>query len=204
MQTTALRVPGAFLFEPRVFGDPRGHFAETFKASVFEETVGHPLTVAQTNTSVSRAGTVRGIHFAQLPPSQAKYVTCASGAVFDVVVDLRLGSPTFGQWDAAVLDDTTRKAIYVPEGCGHAFMALRDDSVVTYLCSAPYAPEREHGLHPLDETVGVEWPREHDGSPLEPLLSEKDEAAPRLAALKDSGLLATWDEAQAWRAGLNR
>jgi dTDP-4-dehydrorhamnose 3,5-epimerase len=202
MQATALSIAGAFLFEPRVFPDPRGHFAETFKTDVFEQTVGHPLTVAQANASVSRAGTVRGIHFAQLPPSQAKYVTCAAGAVFDVVIDLRVGSPTYAQWDGAVLDDETRKAVYVPEGCGHAFMALCDDSVVTYLCSAPYAPAREHGLHPLDETIAIEWPSEHAGLQLSPLLSEKDEAAPRLADLEQSGVLTTYDDYQRWVATL--
>lgn len=202
MHVTPLSIAGAFVFEPRVFDDPRGHFAETFKASVFEGAAGHPLHVAQANASVSRAGTVRGIHFAQLPPSQAKYVSCSSGAVFDVVIDLRVGSPTYAQWDGAVLDGESRKAIYVPEGCGHAFMALEDDSVVTYLCSAPYAPDREHGLHPLDETIAITWPREHQGRPLEPLLSEKDEAAPRLADLEQSGVLTTWADYQAWVASL--
>ena len=137
-----------------------------------------PLHLAQANCSVSSAGTLRGIHFAQLPPSQAKYVTCLHGAALDVVVDLRVGSPTFGQWDSVLLDDVDRRAVYLPEGLGHAFMALEDHTVVTYLCSAPYAPGREHGIHPLDPDVGIDWPTTaRDGSPLAPLLSPKDDAA---------------------------
>ena len=119
-----------------------------------------PVHLAQANCSVSSAGTLRGIHFAQLPPSQAKFVTCVHGAAFDVVVDLRAGSPTFGQWDAVLLDARDRRAVYLPEGLGHAFMALEDDTVVTYLCSTPHAPDREHGIHPLDPQIGIEWPTE--------------------------------------------
>ncbi len=167
------------------------------------EATGHALHLAQANCSVSSAGTLRGIHFAQLPPSQAKFVTCVHGAALDVVVDLRVGSPTFGQWDSVLLDDVDRRAIYLPEGLGHAFMALEDHTVVNYLCSAPYAPGREHGVHPLDPEIGIDWPHAaRDGSPLAPLLSPKDEAAPTLAEVRDSGLLATYDEARAFTSSL--
>jgi dTDP-4-dehydrorhamnose 3,5-epimerase len=146
---------------------------------------------------------VRGIHFAQLPPSQAKYVTCPSGAILDVVVDIRVGSPTFGEWDAVQLDDEERKALYLAEGLGHAFMALTDDTVVNYLCSEPYAPGREHGVHPLDPAIGIDWPtRGREGAELTPTLSPKDEQAPLLADLVDSGLLPSFGDAQEYVAGL--
>jgi dTDP-4-dehydrorhamnose 3,5-epimerase len=191
------RIPGAFAITPPQHRDERGVFLEWFRSDVFVETTGHHFTIAQANCSVSAAGTLRGIHFAQLPPSQAKYVTCPSGAVLDVVVDIRVGSPTFGQWDVVELDDENHKAVYIPEGLGHAFMALADDTVVTYLCSAPYAPGREHGIHPLDPALGIPWPHVgRDRRPLEASLSSKDQQAPGLADLVDSGLLPTFDEAE--------
>jgi len=190
MEYRELSVPGAWEITPRQFGDPRGVFLEWFKDAPFAEHAGHALNLAQANLSVSAAGVVRGIHFADVPPGQAKYVTCARGAVLDVVVDIRVGSPTFGQWDSVLLDDVDRRAIYLAEGLGHAFMSLEDDSTVLYLCSTGYNPTAEHGIHPLDAKIGVAWPsRSRDGSPLEPLLSEKDEAAPTLAQALESGLL---------------
>jgi dTDP-4-dehydrorhamnose 3,5-epimerase len=197
------KIPGAFSVTPQQHRDDRGVFLEWFRAERFVEAAGHPFTIAQANCSVSVAGTVRGIHFAQLPPSQAKYVTCPSGAILDVVVDIRVGSPTFGQWDAVVLDDVDRKALYVSEGLGHAFMALADDTVVNYLCSAPYAPGREHGVHPLDPAIGIDWPTQaRDGSPITPNLSPKDAEAPTLAELADTGLLPAYDAVQEFVAGL--
>jgi dTDP-4-dehydrorhamnose 3,5-epimerase len=196
---TETKISGAFTMTPQQHRDDRGVFLEWFRSDRFVETTGHRFEVAQANCSVSAAGTIRGIHFAQLPPSQAKYVTCPSGAILDVVVDIRLGSPTFGQWDAVVLDDEDRKALYIAEGLGHAFMALTDGSVVNYLCSAQYAPGREHGVHPLDPAIGIEWPtRGRDGSALTPSLSPKDEQAPVLADLVDSGLLPEHADVQAY------
>jgi dTDP-4-dehydrorhamnose 3,5-epimerase len=190
MQIRELSVPGAFEITPQQFGDPRGVFLEWFKDVPFTGAAGHRFDLAQANLSVSAAGVVRGIHFADVPPSQAKYVTCAKGAVLDVVVDIRVGSPTFGRWDSVMLDDVDRRAIYLGEGLGHAFMSLEDDSTVLYLCSAPYAPGREHGVHPLDPDVGIDWPRvARDGSPLTPQLSDKDAAAPSLADARGQGLL---------------
>lgn len=191
------KIPGAFAVTPQQHRDDRGVFLEWFRSDKFVETTGHRFTIAQANCSVSSAGTLRGIHFAQLPPSQAKYVTCPSGAILDVVVDIRIGSPTFGQWDAVVLDDQDRKALYLAEGLGHAFMALADGTVVNYLCSAPYAPGREHGVHPLDPAIGIIWPTEgRDGIALTPSLSPKDEQAPLLADIVDTGVLPTYDEVQ--------
>lgn len=197
MLITETKISGAFSVTPQQHRDDRGVFLEWFRSDRFVEMTGHRFTIAQANCSVSSAGTVRGIHFAQLPPSQAKYVTCPSGAILDVVVDIRVGSPTFGQWDAVQLDDEDRKALYLAEGLGHAFMALEDDTVVNYLCSAPYAPGREHGIHPLDPAIGIDWPTHgRDGTPLTPSLSPKDEQAPALADLVDTGVLPTYDEVQ--------
>ncbi len=178
-------------------------FLEWFRADVFAEAVGHPLHLAQANTSVSSAGTLRGIHFARLPPSQAKLVTCVQGAAFDVVVDLRVDSPSYGGWDAVLLDDEHRRAVYLPEGVGHAFLALEDHTVVTYLCSAPYAPGREHAVHPFDPELGIGWPTtDRHGDPVTPLLSAKDDAAPSLAQVREAGLLATYEEALAFTRSL--
>ena len=190
MQFRELSIAGAWEITPRQFGDDRGVFLEWFKDAPFAGATGHGLSLAQANCSVSEAGVLRGIHFADVPPGQAKYVTCAKGAVLDVAVDLRVGSPTFGQWDSVLLDDVDRRAIYLSEGLGHAFCALEDDSTVLYLCSEGYAPEREHGIHPLDPEVGIVWPTHaRDGRPLEYHLSEKDTAAPSLKEALADGLL---------------
>jgi dTDP-4-dehydrorhamnose 3,5-epimerase len=190
MQVRELTVPGAWEITPQQFGDPRGVFLEWFKDEAFTDAVGHRLDLQQANLSVSAAGVVRGIHFADVPPGQAKYVTCARGAVLDVVVDIRVGSPTFGQWDSVLLDDVDRRAIYLSEGLGHAFCSLEDDSTVLYLCSTGYSPGREHGIHPLDPEIGIAWPTEdRAGRPLTPLLSEKDAAAPTLSEARTQGLL---------------
>jgi dTDP-4-dehydrorhamnose 3,5-epimerase len=148
--------------------------------------------------SVSARGTVRGIHFADVPPGQAKYVTCVAGAVLDVVVDIRVGSPTFGQWESVRLDTVERRAVYLSEGLGHGFCALEDGSTVVYLCSEGYAPQREHEVHPLDPGIGIDW-----GLPVAELrLSDKDSAAPTLAEARESGLLPSYDECVAYRAVL--
>lgn len=205
MEYRQLSVQDAWQITPRQFGDDRGVFLEWFKDAPFAQNVGHPLSLAQANCSVSAAGVLRGIHFAQVPPSQAKYVTCPKGAVLDVVIDIRVGSPSFGQWDAVLLDDVDRRAIYVSEGLGHAFMSLEDGSTVVYLCSAPYAPGREHAVHPLDPALGIAWPTTaRDGSPLTPLLSPKDDAAPSLAEAAAQGLLPTLEEVEEFRAALRR
>ncbi|HET7389011.1 MAG TPA: dTDP-4-dehydrorhamnose 3,5-epimerase [Nocardioidaceae bacterium] len=204
MQIRELGIPGAFEMTPQIHGDMRGGFFEWFRADRFAETTGHDLRLAQANSSVSAAGTVRGVHFAELPPSQAKYVTCPAGALFDVVVDIRVGSRTYGAWEGVLLDDVNRKAVYVGEGLGHAFMALEDATVACYLCSAPYSPDREHAIDPLDPEIGIVWPREgRGGSPLEPILSEKDAAAPGLDDVRRAGLLPGYDAVLAYLETLN-
>src|SRR5215831_12105121 len=138
MKARQLDIPGAWEITPAVHGDSRGLFFEWLTDRGFTAFAGHRLDVRQANCSVSAAGVLRGLHFAQLPPGQAKYVTCLSGSVFDVVVDVRVGSPTFGQWDSVLLDVRERRSIYLAEGLAHGFLALEDDSTVAYLCSAGY------------------------------------------------------------------
>lgn len=192
-----LSIPGAWVHEPRVFPDSRGSFHEWFKAPDFATATGHRLRLEQANCSVSGRGTLRGVHFADVPPGQAKYVKCVRGAVLDTVVDIRTGSPAFGRWEQVLLDDRDHRAVYLSEGLGHAFMALTDDATVVYLCSEGYAPEREHGLHPLDPGLGIVWPAE-----VAPVLSEKDAAAPGLAEAERRGMLPRYDACLAYRARL--
>jgi dTDP-4-dehydrorhamnose 3,5-epimerase len=194
-----LSVPGAWEITPVQHGDPRGVFLEAFQGAPFAEHLGHRFDLQQANLSVSAAGVLRGIHFADVPPGQAKYVTCPRGAVLDIVVDIRVGSPTFGRWDSVLLDDVDRRAIYLSEGLGHAFFSLEDDSTVMYLCSTGYSPGREHGIHPLDAAIGIEWPTtDRHGNPVTPQLSDKDTAAPTLAEAAEQGLLPRYDEVRAY------
>jgi 5-epimerase len=189
VQVRELAVPEAYAFTPAAFSDQRGMFAAPFQQQVFAEAVGHPLQVAQVNYSVSRRGALRGVHFTEVPPGQAKYVFCAWGALLDVVVDVRVGSPTFGQWDVVRLDAFTGQAVYLAEGLGHACMALADDTVMTYLCSTAYNPAADRGIDPLDPCLALPWPDDH-----EPLLSARDAAAPTLARARSEGLLPRYDD----------
>ncbi|MFJ3333891.1 dTDP-4-dehydrorhamnose 3,5-epimerase [Streptomyces sp. NPDC086766] len=182
-----LGIEGAWVDTPRVFTDSRGRFHELFKDEQFHESTGRRLGLAQANCSRSVLGTLRGIHYASVPPGQAKYVTCVRGAVLDVVVDIRAGSPSFGKWEAVRLDDSTHRSVYLSEGLGHAFMALEHDSTVVYLCSEGYAPDREYGIDPLDPALGIAWPEN-----LTPRLSPKDAAAPTLEEAERKGLLPSY------------
>jgi dTDP-4-dehydrorhamnose 3,5-epimerase len=191
-----LSIQGAWEITPTQHGDPRGLFLEWYRFDHLAAEVGHPLRLAQANISVSARGVVRGIHFADVPPGQAKYATCTRGALIDVVVDVRVGSPTFGRWETVRLDDVDRRAVYLAEGLGHGFCALTDDATLTYLCSETYNPRAEHTVHPLDPRLGIEWPV------ATPVLSARDEAAPSFAEAKESGLLPFYDECVAHYATL--
>jgi dTDP-4-dehydrorhamnose 3,5-epimerase len=193
----SLSVEGAWEITPQQHGDPRGLFLEWYRFDRLAEAVGHPLRLAQGNLSVSSRDVVRGIHFADVPPGQAKYVTCVRGAVLDVVVDLRVGSPTFGRWEGVVLDDVDRRAVYLAEGLGHGFCAMTDDATLTYLCSTTYNPSGEHTVHPLDEELGIDWPARV------PRLSARDAAAPSLAQARTAGLLPVYDTCRRYTAGLD-
>ena len=200
MSARELVIPGAWEITPVVHSDSRGTFFEWFTEAEFTAITGHRLNLRQANCSVSNAGVLRGVHFAQLPPGQAKYVSCTRGAVVDVVVDIRVGSPTFGTWDSVTLDDRTHRSVYLSEGLGHAFLALEDESTVTYLCSAGYDPAREHTINALDPTLGIEWTSL--GWHADLILSDRDRAAPTLAEVRAQGLLPTSEQTAAFIEGL--
>ena len=184
-----LAVPDSYLVDLVPHGDSRGRFTEWYRADVLSAALGHPLTLAQANHSVSARGALRGVHFAQVPPGQAKYVYCPAGKLLDVVVDLLVGSPTFGVHDAVVLDSEQPRALYLAEGLGHAFLSLADGTSLTYLVSTGYDPGREFTVSPLDPELDLPWP---DDVELE--LSDRDRAAPTLAEARERGLLPTTDQ----------
>jgi dTDP-4-dehydrorhamnose 3,5-epimerase len=197
MQVRELDIGGAWEITPPLHSDSRGLFFEWLTDRDFTAFAGHRLDVRQANCSVSAAGVLRGLHFAALPPSQAKYVTCLSGSVFDVVVDIRVGSPTFGRWDSVMLDDRDHRSVYLSEGLAHGFLALQDNSTVMYLCPAEYNPQREHTIAATDPALAIHWPSGHDL-----VMSDRDAAAPTLDEARAAGLLPTWDETQAFIHGL--
>ncbi len=194
-----ISIGGAWTFTPAVYQDDRGCFMEWFRAGELSGSLGYWPEIAQANCSVSRRGVIRGVHFASVPPGQAKYVTCVSGAVLDVIVDVRVGSPSYGRWEGVRLDDASRRAVFLSEGLGHAFIALSDEATVIYLCSTPYSPGREHGVHPLDPDIGIEWPAN-----TEPVLSGKDAAAPTLEQARHAGLLPTYADCEAYLGSLRK
>ncbi|WP_329580480.1 dTDP-4-dehydrorhamnose 3,5-epimerase [Kitasatospora sp. NBC_01250] len=184
MKTRQLTVPGAWEIELDPHHDERGTFAEWYAQGAFAEALGTPLPVALAAVSISRRGVVRGVHYVETPPGQARYVTCVSGEILDFTVDIRTGSPTFGQWDSLRLGPGHWRALYLTEGLGHAFTALTEQATVLYLCSAPYAAERERTIHPFDPDLALPWP-----TGLEPNLSERDAQAPTLAQARQLGRL---------------
>ena len=158
MKVRELDIPGAWEITPTIHGDSRGMFFEWLTDRGFTAFAGHRLDVRQANCSVSAAGVLRGLHFAQVPPSQAKYVTCVSGSVFDVVVDIRVGSPTFGQLGRGAARRPRPPDDLHLRGPGHGFLALQDNSTVMYLCSAEYSPQREHTICATDPALAIDWP----------------------------------------------
>jgi dTDP-4-dehydrorhamnose 3,5-epimerase len=188
------------MFTPQVHRDDRGSFVEAFRGAEFAADLGYQFEVAQVNCSASRRGVIRGIHYSDVPPGQAKYVTCVAGAIMDVVVDLREGSPEFGTWEATRLDDIDQRALFLTEGLGHAFMALTEQATVLYLCSTSYAPGREHAVHPLDPALGIIWPLDDLGG--DPVLSAKDAAAVSLKQALRDGALPKYDDCASYAARL--
>ena len=181
MGVEELEIPGAWVFTPKHFGDDRGVFFEWFQDSTFREHAGDDFVLAQANCSVSQKGVLRGIHYANVPPGQRKYVTCFSGSALDVLVDLRPTSPTFGKWLSIKLDTADSKVVFIPNGVGHAFMALEDNTTIVYLCDQRYNPSGEFEIHPLDPTIAITWPTD-----IEPLISPKDAAAPSFSEAMNS------------------
>jgi dTDP-4-dehydrorhamnose 3,5-epimerase len=178
MRSLNTKLDGVVLLEPDVHRDGRGFMVETFRRDAWAK-LGIEVEFVQHNHSRSARGTLRGLHF-QTEPGQAKLVRCPRGRIFDVAVDLRRDSPTFGQWEGHVLDDEKHRQLFVPVGFGHGFAVLSDVADVAYLCSSTYDPATESGIAWDDPGVAVEWPVE------DPLLSERDKTAPRLAEVADS------------------
>ncbi len=193
-------VDGAFEFTPAVFPDGRGLFASPYQDAAFAEALDRPLfPVRDVSHNRSARGVLRGIHYTASPPGRAKYVYCPYGEVQDYLVDLRVGSPTFGRWATTELSGDNCRALYIPVGVGHAFLSLRDDSVVVYLMSEGYVPANELAVSPLDPEIGL---------PIPPGLairqSDRDAAAPTLAEARERGLLDDYElcrnvEAKLWR-----
>lgn len=188
MDIVPLDLPGAWLCTPRQFGDDRGRFLEWFRDDLVRGATGRSFQTLQANLSVSARGVLRGMHVADVPPGQSKVVSCVSGAVVDVVVDVRVGSPTFGGIASAVLDDVDRRVMVVAEGLAHGFCALRDDSVVSYLVSSTYDPATEHTLDALDPVLALPWPS--DLGP--PVRSPRDAVAPTLEQALEQGILPSY------------
>ncbi|HEV7774255.1 MAG TPA: dTDP-4-dehydrorhamnose 3,5-epimerase [Conexibacter sp.] len=174
MRTLPTSLAGVLVIEPAVHGDHRGFFAETFREDAWTQ-AGIDMAFVQDNHSRSHRGTLRGMHF-QTAPGQAKLVRCARGAIFDVVVDLRRGSPTFGRWEGFVLDDDTMRQLFVPIGFAHGFCVTSEVADVVYKCSSYYDAATESGIAYDDPAIGIEWP-----IGVEPIVSERDATAPRLA-----------------------
>jgi NDP-hexose 3,5-(Or5-) epimerase len=196
-QITELAVPDAYRIMPMKHPDLRGHFFEAYRADVLSDLIGYPFVVGQGNYSLSSRNTLRGIHGTTIPPGQAKLVTCVRGAVLDVVVDLRVGSPTFGVYDITPQDEDSGVAVYLADGLGHAFLALTDDACMSYLCSTEYQPGTMIEVDPLDPDIGIPW-----GLTEEPIMSDKDRNAPTLAEARASGRLPTYADCVAFYTSL--
>ncbi|MFC8566292.1 dTDP-4-dehydrorhamnose 3,5-epimerase family protein [Streptomyces sp. NPDC057245] len=192
MKARPLSVLGAVEFSPASYPDDRGLFVSTFTEDEFTEAAGGPLfPVRQASVSVSRRGVVRGVHFTAVSPGTEKYVHCPRGTALDIVVDLRVGSPTFGTWDSVVLDARDFRAVYLPAGLGHAFVALEDDTVMSYLLSAGYVAAHELAVSVLDPELGLPLP--HD---ITPVLSERDRQAVTLAEAAARDMLPRFNHSQ--------
>lgn len=173
MKVVETGLPGCVVIEPAVFGDERGFFFETWNAERFAER-GLPTTFVQSNVSSSSRGVLRGLHY-QWPNPQGKLVSVLEGEVYDVAVDIRRGSPTFGQWEAVILSAENKRQFWIPEGFAHGFAVVSERAVFSYLCTAVYDKVADAGVRWDDPGIGIDWPISH------PQLSAKDEAAPLLA-----------------------
>ena len=188
MKVTPLKIDGSWIIDLNIFEDGRGFFYESFRSEIAKKYFGREFSIKQSNTSVSKKGSVRGIHYALVPPSQAKYVQCQKGSIVDYIIDIRVGSPTFSQFVEIDLSATNPQAIFIEEGLAHAFVALEDETVVTYFVSENYNPEREKGINPFDSDLDIKWPNIN----LE--LSEKDKLAISLKEAQIQNLLPMFDD----------
>ena len=185
MNVLPTAIPGVLILEPRVFSDARGYFFESFSQREFDEKVvpllGHPVNFVQDNESMSAFGVVRGLHFQRPPFTQSKLVRCVRGSVLDVAVDIRRGSPTFGQHVAVELSEENHRQFFIPKGFAHGFAVLSETAVFQYKCDEFYHPEADAGIQLLDPALGIDWRIPWDRA----VMSEKDRVR---AALQDSPL----------------
>jgi dTDP-4-dehydrorhamnose 3,5-epimerase len=185
MKLTQLGIDGAWIADSPVWSDDRGFFREWFRSEDVKAATGREFGIEQANISLSSAGTLRGIHYSIAPRGQAKWITCVSGSIKDVIVDIRPDSRTFGKWIDVELKGGSGKAVLISEGLGHGFLALEDNTAVVYLVSTPFSPIDEFEINPLDEKIGIKW-----GMNLSTLkISEKDKIAPTLAERLAEGKL---------------
>ena len=185
MKLTQLEIEGVWLAESPVWRDDRGFFREWFKVEDIESVTGEDFGIEQANISVSSKGTLRGIHYSIAPRGQAKWITCVSGSIQDVIVDIRPSSKTFGQWIEVELQGASGKSVFISQGLGHGFLALEDHTAVAYLVSTPYAPDHEFEINPLDKEIGIHWNLDQEVLKI----SDKDKSAPDLLDRKSQGLL---------------
>ncbi|ELY4482809.1 dTDP-4-dehydrorhamnose 3,5-epimerase [Cronobacter turicensis] len=172
MNVIQTAIPDVLILEPKVFGDDRGFFFESFNQRIFEEAVGRKVEFVQDNHSKSAKGVLRGLHYQLAPHAQAKLVRCLQGAIYDVAVDIRLGSPTFGQWVGAELSAENKHQIWIPEGFAHGFIALEHDTEILYKTNDFYSRECERSIKWDDEHLNIAWPEKAG------IISEKDAMAP--------------------------
>ena len=175
MRVTPTHLKEVLLIEPRVFGDDRGFFLESYNERRFDEAVGRTVRFVQDNHSRSAKGVLRGLHFQREPNAQCKLIRVVSGEIFDVAVDIRRSSPTFGRWVGIRLAADSHRQLWIPEGFAHGFLTVSDSAEVLYKASSYYAPANEGAIAWNDADIGIEWPLEG-----EPVLSSKDAAAPSL------------------------
>ena len=185
MKLTPLGIEGAWLAESPVWSDDRGFFREWFKSEDVKAVTGRDFVIEQANISLSSAGTLRGIHYSIAQRGQAKWITCVSGSIKDVIVDVRSDSKSFGQWIEVELRGDSGKAVFMSEGLGHAFLGLEDNSAVAYLVSTPFSPIDEFAINPLDPEIGIAW----GINPEDLKISSKDLNGPSLELLRSIGKL---------------
>lgn len=174
-----MNIEGAWVFSPEIRMDGRGTFHEVFRLSALPQAVGGSFAVSQVNQSVSKKGVIRGIHWTEGLNGQAKFVSCSRGALWDVVVDVRPDSPTYGQWDAVEISERNGKSVFISKGLGHAFLSLENGSISNYLCSAEYEPALERTLNPLSKSLGIDFSNIGARHGIhEFLLSDRDSASP--------------------------
>lgn len=183
MKIEKLGIEGLWLGRSPILTDNRGNFREWFKSAEISEITGKEFNVEQSNTSTSRRGVIRGIHYSLAQKGQGKWITCLSGSIWDVVVDIRPSSPTYKKWVGLELSANEGTSILISEGLGHAFLSLEDNSVISYLLTTPYSPSEEFEINPLDPELGISWPGASN------IMSAKDSSAPNLQTRYQEGNL---------------